>query len=201
MPRAVPPPQQSTFEQAIDRIQHGLIITTPAGEPVFVNSYARRVLDANSGLRVGRSGLESTRPDHTRTLKQAIERASTGTLERPVTLLLPRQAGCRPLSVHVLAPAAPPPDNCAAVFVCDPDHRPQPTVDLLCRVFALTRAEAAVAILIMQGHTVERAADLLYVSIHTARTHLKRILLKTETNRQGELIRLLLVSCAQLVIE
>ena len=62
-------------------------------------------------------------------------------------------------------------------------------------MFGLTRAEGSLAILIANGKTLEEIAASLYISIHTARTHLKRILLKTDTGRQAELLRLIL-SCS-----
>ena len=58
--------------------------------------------------------------------------------------------------------------------------------------------EAVLADLMIQGCSLESAADRLCVSIHTARTHLKRILLKTDTGRQAELLRLMFV-CAGVV--
>jgi len=39
---------------------------------------------------------------------------------------------------------------------------------------------------------VEEAADVLQISTHTARTQLKRVLTKTGTGRQAELLRVAL---------
>jgi len=59
-------------------------------------------------------------------------------------------------------------------------------------VFGLTRAEAAFARLLITGKSVAECASELGVSIHTARSHLKKAMAKTGTNRQGALIGLLL---------
>jgi DNA-binding CsgD family transcriptional regulator len=50
----------------------------------------------------------------------------------------------------------------------------------------------------MQGRSLDEASEELHVSISTVRTHLKRIFSKTGTSRQGELVKLLLTSVAQL---
>jgi DNA-binding CsgD family transcriptional regulator len=63
----------------------------------------------------------------------------------------------------------------------------------LSRIYGLTRGEVALAKHLIQGRTVEEAAEKLFISTHTARTHLKRIFMKTDTHRQPEfLVRMLL---------
>jgi DNA-binding CsgD family transcriptional regulator len=63
----------------------------------------------------------------------------------------------------------------------------------LSRVYGLTRGEAALAKRRIQGRSIEEAAGELFISTHTARTHLKRIFMKTDTHRQPEfLVRMLL---------
>jgi len=59
-------------------------------------------------------------------------------------------------------------------------------------VFGLTRAEAKFARLLVTGKSVAECAGELGVSIHTARSHLKKAMAKTGTNRQGALIGVLL---------
>jgi DNA-binding CsgD family transcriptional regulator len=58
----------------------------------------------------------------------------------------------------------------------------------LCRLYGLTRGEAALAVLLVRGKSIEDAAEELFISPHTARTHLKRIFMKTDTHRQTELV-------------
>jgi DNA-binding CsgD family transcriptional regulator len=69
------------------------------------------------------------------------------------------------------------------------DQRPPPS-RLLAQSFGLTAAEAKLAGLIGAGETVERAAEQLGISVHTARTQLKSVLGKTDTHRQAELVAL-----------
>ncbi|MGA7908812.1 MAG: helix-turn-helix transcriptional regulator [Candidatus Sulfotelmatobacter sp.] len=58
----------------------------------------------------------------------------------------------------------------------------------LSSLYGLTRGEAALAALLMRGKSIDEAAAQLFISNHTARTHLKRIFMKTDTHRQTELV-------------
>lgn len=187
---------------ALDRAQFGVIITAAARPPDFLNAYARRIVDRGDGLSVGAGGLEALRSADTRVLRDAIDLACRRQLTECVTLMLPRAAALRPFAVHVPAPA----HGCASggvatIFVCDPSEEPVVAHGSLTRLFGLTKSEAAFAGLLIKGSSVEEAAAGLFISVHTARTHLKRILMKTDTGRQAELLRLLLTCSAQVRVE
>jgi DNA-binding CsgD family transcriptional regulator len=66
-----------------------------------------------------------------------------------------------------------------------------PDMRVLCGLFDLTPAEARVARGIAMAQTPEMVAAALGVSLETARSHLKRIMQKTGTTRQAELVLLL----------
>lgn len=58
--------------------------------------------------------------------------------------------------------------------------------------YGLSPAEAKLAVIIAQGRSPDKAAKHLFISVHTARAQLKSIFTKTGTNRQTELVSLLL---------
>jgi DNA-binding CsgD family transcriptional regulator len=62
---------------------------------------------------------------------------------------------------------------------------------LLAQAFALTPAEARIAVIIAQGASPEHAAEVLAISRETARNQLKAVFAKTGTHRQSELVALL----------
>jgi DNA-binding CsgD family transcriptional regulator len=62
---------------------------------------------------------------------------------------------------------------------------------LLAQAFALTPAEARLAVIVAQGATTEYAAEVLRISHATARNQLKTVFAKTGTHRQSELVALL----------
>jgi DNA-binding CsgD family transcriptional regulator len=58
--------------------------------------------------------------------------------------------------------------------------------------------ETALALQLVQGRTLAQAARALHISEHTARTYSKHIFAKTGTNRQADLVRVILTSVAHL---
>jgi DNA-binding CsgD family transcriptional regulator len=187
---------------ALNRAQFGVIITAPAARPLLINTYAQQLIDRRDGLTVSEHGLEARRADDTRTLRELIERAARRELAACETLQLARDGTTRPLALHIpvcgYSGAA---TGHATLFVCDPNYDPVVDRATLSRLFGFTRAEASLALLLMSGRTVEQAAEELFVSLHTIRTHLKRMLLKTDTGRQTELLRLLLTCSAQVRLD
>ncbi len=89
-------------------------------------------------------------------------------------------------------------DAVAALFIADPDSVRISAREILQGLYALTPAEAELVQLLSQGHTLEQAATARGVTINTARSQLKQVFAKTDTNRQGELVRLVMTGVASL---
>jgi DNA-binding CsgD family transcriptional regulator len=89
-------------------------------------------------------------------------------------------------------------DNCAEdglshlVLISDPDHGIALNRERLQQIYGLTPAEARLAALLVEGKRLRTAAADLEISFETARTHLKRIFSKTNSESQADLVRLLL---------
>ncbi len=86
----------------------------------------------------------------------------------------------------------------AAIFISDPELVILSNEERLLQLYGLTRAESRLAAKIAQGRSLEEAAAMLNITTETARSYIKRILGKTGTKRQVELVRLLLLSPAHL---
>lgn len=56
------------------------------------------------------------------------------------------------------------------------------------RIYGLTAAEARLTLQLLLGRDLPTAATALGISVHTARTLLKRAFIRTGTNRQSELV-------------
>ena len=69
---------------------------------------------------------------------------------------------------------------------------PLPPKEMLAQLFGFTAAEMRVAERLLMGDSPEQVAAFLNVKTATARWHLASIYRKTGTNRQAELVRLLL---------
>ena len=79
-----------------------------------------------------------------------------------------------------------------AILLVSDTERPSvdPSMDLLRKTFGLTQTEALLVSHLAREVPLPLVAELLGISFETARSHLKHIFAKTETNRQSDLLRL-----------
>jgi DNA-binding CsgD family transcriptional regulator len=77
------------------------------------------------------------------------------------------------------------------VLINDLDERPLVKHQQLQQAFGLTRAEAALTSILSEGIELSEAADRLSITVQTARSQLKSVFRKTDTNRQAALMALL----------
>lgn len=80
----------------------------------------------------------------------------------------------------------------ALLVVTTPGKQGAPDMRVLSGLFDLTPAEARIARELAKGRSVEEISTINKVTVETVRTHIKRILTKTGTSRQPELVALLL---------
>lgn len=166
---------------------------------LFNNAKAEELLRCRAGLQYCWGRLVAT--DHVvgerlQALVRGGQKPGRGDSGGGGTLELRHDDEGRPLIAHVIPLAVARTlaildreHPAAAVFVVDPG------ADLLARVqhfaarFGLTGAETRVLAEIISGNGIHVAAGKLKVTEGTARTHAKRVLAKTGTTRQSELIR------------
>ena len=84
----------------------------------------------------------------------------------------------------------------ALVLIIDPEHQNEPATTVLRRLYRLTATETEVALRISRGKSLVQIANELSMSYQTIRTHLQHVFDKTDTHRQGEVVRLLLADRA-----
>jgi DNA-binding CsgD family transcriptional regulator len=165
----------------------------------FANAKAEDLIQRGIGLRYERGRLAATSPGFTARLHAlARQGASHKTGEGDIggTLELCRGENRPPLVAHVI-PLAPirtmaifDLDRPAAVvFIVDPAADPSAQIQHFAARFGLTAAETRVLAEIIAGKGLFAAAARLKITKETARAHAKRVLSKTGTNRQTELIR------------
>jgi DNA-binding CsgD family transcriptional regulator len=79
----------------------------------------------------------------------------------------------------------------AAIVFITPSNQPSGLpLHAWAAAFGLTAAELRVLELMVDGHTIAEAATRLGIAETTGRTHLARVMEKTGTTRQADLIRL-----------
>ena len=181
------------FARALDRIRCGVIATSCSMQPSFINRYARQVLDRREALALESGGLRHRAEDQ-RILTILVGRAANRDLNRGVTFWMRSADPAKRLALHVVGDEDSTADRGALLFVCDPSQTITVDHASMRALYGFTRAEATFVEHLLRGKSVEDAADLLCISVHTARTHLKRILMKADTGRQAELLRVILTS-------
>jgi len=192
------------FAGTVNRMQLGMVSFAHDGSVVEMNQEARRILAEKDGIKLSGNNLCLDISQESRELQAMIRAAlagnnnSTGTMVEGISVTRP--SGRAKLGVLVRAipfgrwsesrqrPAV-------AVFLRDPEsNAAPPSNELLRRLFGLTRMEAALAMLLVEGLTLDEAAEKMDVRRNTARTHLRSIFCKTGVTRQTMLVRLLLNS-------
>jgi DNA-binding CsgD family transcriptional regulator len=183
----------------MDRLEFPLLILDVCGRLIHFNPAATALLARADGLVAAKSTLHAASPAMTSRLHGLIANAAgLGRGHRDASAMrLPRSSGKPALSLLAIPlrqafewmlPRQP------SVLLCitDPEARPAAPADRLSELFELTRAEATIAVELLAGRDVSEIALQQGRSIHTIRLHLARIMAKTDTNRQSELMRLLL---------
>jgi DNA-binding CsgD family transcriptional regulator/PAS domain-containing protein len=184
-------------ESAIDSLSIGVVLLRRDGTCLFINRAAQLILDRNDGLVLEHGALSAQAPGESSILRQLVD-SLTG---RAVAVMPARNASLisrrkgRPL--HLLGTpfrqeALPGTTQATAmIIVSDPENNPPVRTETLKLLFGLTTAEARLAVALANGNSLTETADRHMVRHETARKQLKSIFLKTHTNRQGELLRLL----------
>jgi DNA-binding CsgD family transcriptional regulator len=166
---------------------------------VFANAKAEDLVRHGMGLRYEHGRLAATSPALTARLHALARQAAspkTGEGHAGGTIELCRGENRPPLVAHVI-PLAPIRTvaifdldrPAAALFVVDPAAGLGAQIQHFAARFGLTAGETRVLTEIIAGNGLPAAAARLKISERTVRTHAYRILEKTGTNRQTELIR------------
>lgn len=192
--------------EMLDRLPFGVVLLGSPGGIYFINSAARAIAAEHDGLRFCASGVAAANVSDNDAITTAQKRAlANAAPEAPgamgSTVAIRRPSMKRPYIVQIMPvgakvsgenPFLGSRTRFALVAITDPENAAVPTLDLLIQAYRLTPAEAALALKIGAGVSLKDAAEAFSISEETARWHLKRVLAKTETARQSQLVSLLL---------
>ena len=197
------------YAQTVDRMMVGTIILDEHGRILQANQVAEDLLQTGDGLKNSGGRLEAAFSPENNQLQRMIKEAiSLSTDAQPAiieALSIMRTSGRSNLGVVVHSvPMSEWSEGsrraAAAVFVRDPEQQTQAPQEVVRQLFNLTPAETALAMQLMNGLSLDEAAELLHVKRNTARAHLRAIFSKTGVTRQTELVRMLLNSVVALGI-
>lgn len=184
--------QQCTAE-LLDRNPAAILLLDEGKRVVHANRGAEAFRSKGDGIRLSADGIHLARKLDDEKLQALIAdprggvmRAPRPSAKRAYAILVARVSGRYP-ALSIPRPAV-------CIVITDPDaQRPVP-VERLRAVFGLTEAEAKLAALLASGDELRFAAEKLGITYGTARARLAGIFQKTETRRQGELIRLVMAT-------
>ncbi|MGK8203348.1 helix-turn-helix transcriptional regulator [Burkholderia cenocepacia] len=196
--------ERALYAGTVDRLDVGTAIVDEDGRVIKHNRIAARLFDRQDGLCLRQQRLHASCPLDERRLQKALQAAlehfRAGALARIEATTLSRPDGAMPLSVLLrpLAPYRGAEDRqhrpAVAVFVRDPAASPHTSRDMLHRLFRLTPMETEIALLLVDGMTLDEAATATGITKNTARAHLRGIFAKTGATRQAVLVKMLLNS-------
>jgi DNA-binding CsgD family transcriptional regulator len=165
---------------------------------LYANAAAREIAALGNGLKIENGRIRLTAPRQSTALLEALGDVAAGRgapVRRmdaprrhpigPYRLLIMNVPGSSALPLGVSQPAA-------TILVIDNEASSEPDLTILRELFSLTKAEARITAKLALGRSVEEMATDLGITVETARTHVRRVLSKTSTGRQGELISLVL---------
>ncbi|NKF20830.1 helix-turn-helix transcriptional regulator [Solimonas marina] len=194
--------EHQLFAGTLNRLQLGTISIARDGTVIDLNPEAQRIVGEHDGLLLRAQHLSADsateRRELQRVLRQALEdrpRSGPSVID---SLSISRPSGRGKLCLVVrTVPRGLRPDSqqsaAAVVFLRDPEAiRMQGANEVVRRLFNFTRMEAALALLLADGLTLDEAAEKLGVRRNTARTYLRFIFCKTGVTRQTLLVRMLL---------
>jgi DNA-binding CsgD family transcriptional regulator len=206
--------QRDSAAQGLDGLSLGVVLVDGSCRVLYANRTAEALLRTGDGLIARQGRLGAVRSNVTRDLERLIaEAAATGAGRENGTggvIALPRrQGGATPLSALVCPLRAPPAGNplrdvargagsrrvpAALVFVGDPDRATDnaPAAAVLARHYGLTPSEAGLFAALLHGQRLADYAEELGISINTAKARLRHLFAKTGTDRQVDLLRLVL---------
>ncbi len=178
----------------------GIIQVDWRGKVVAASDGARKFLQTGDALFDSGRLLFARSPRDNANLQRLLTRALPpfGRQGTGGSMVLRRSADRNPVELHVIPVGQQEAALCAwpvAALVLVVDSGKRRTVinpDLVAARFGLTQAETRVAVMLADGNSVADIAESTVRGISTIRTHVQRILRKTGTNRQADLVRLVL---------
>jgi DNA-binding CsgD family transcriptional regulator len=162
------------------------------------------MFERHRAVCVRRGRLEGADRAQTAALRQAIHRAASaandiGSLAGTELMALGSGSDRRRVAALIL-PLSPPRSGIfqggpvVTVFLCSPESGSSSHVVLLEQLFDFTTRESQVACALLEGRSPKQTAARLGISVHTVRTHLKKIMETTYARRQAALVRTLSLS-------
>ena len=175
-----------------DRLAVGILAVDSSKRIVFMNRVGGRLVAGGDVIVTDAAGrCRGGTPQQSAALHRCLgEVMRTG---EPAIMVMTNAAGERRYSVLIDRGGMGHSES-VLLFVRDIDRHPVPSEDVLRRLFDFSGSEAKLAHGLASGQDLKEVAETMGVTIQTARTYLKNLFGKTGTNRQAELVRVLIMA-------
>ncbi|HLS69490.1 MAG TPA: response regulator [Kiloniellales bacterium] len=187
--------------EVLDLLSFGIVLADGEGAIAFANRTAKALAEETGSFSLS-DRLRARRSDLTRRLRNELASvtAAAASGEDVVRgMALPRAEGGAEILLVFCSLVGPDPRSpSVAVFISDSARQPAPPEHLLVALFQLTPAEAQVARGLARGKRPVDIAREQKISQTTVAFHLRNLFAKTGTNRQADLIALVMKTLAAL---
>ena len=200
-------PQSSSehlFEEALNLLSIAIFVIDSDHKVIWMNRRGRSLVDSKNGILMTNGRLRGDTTTQSREIDEVLDRT---TLRQPLpsggrlalACSVTRRSGGRPLQLVATAMCDADSDKAsndrfAILLVGEYDSQRLAHPELLGVLFDLTPTEARVATEVANGQSLDEVAGELGIGMGTVRWHVKRIMSRTDTHRQAELIRVILLS-------
>ena len=195
--------REKALTEGLSRLALGVVLLDENGYPIYVNPVAQSIFESHPAIEITPKGINAYQREQNKSLRKTIVDISTNGVKGyktsgvtfglkhpekilPLTVMLSPYAGLD-LDIHEVASEAR-----VLMYLSDPDASAAISTDSLQQLYGLSDAEATIAIAIANGFTLEQITETNHVTENTVKTQLKSVFRKTNSNRQVDLVRLLL---------
>jgi DNA-binding CsgD family transcriptional regulator len=182
-------------EAMLDVTAAASILLDEAGRILHMNEEAQQIVLAQDGLCVRSGHIMPTDRSRRAEFGAIVAACSATDLGHPGgALALGRSAHDRPLQLLITPVRLTGEQHSAVrvlVLITDPDRAVNFPDAVLRQIYGLTPAETEIANALLTGCSLDEIAHQRKVSVATVRSQMKGLMGKTDTQRQGDLVRLL----------
>ena len=195
--------ERELYAGAVDRLHIGMVILDETGVIIKTTISAQSVLKEADGISLVNGAIKLAYEQENRKLQRLVQEALAKAKKHKPSiaeaLAVTRPSGRSRLGLVVRAI----PHNTwsegkcrptVAVMIRDPERKAEASHEVLRNLYEFTPSEAALALRLANGLTLEEASAALDIRKNTARAHLRSIFSKTGVTRQTMLVRLILGS-------
>ena len=174
----------------IDQASIPMLLVQPDGVVVHVNPAAQEMLSSGRILNITSGRLATKRKLETQALEQLVAQAARpfDATEKPHMIGLKDRADHVVMVVSARTVKITDDKILVCVRVADLNHRPQANRNLLAEIFSLTRMEARVAEMVLNGNPTAEISTDLGISAETVRSHIKAVLRKFNVGTQAQMV-------------